>query len=84
MISLAENKINSRYTDRNMMYENRMLGVPRMRQIKVHETSCDIYEDFKSAIKKCYAPYEEAFEDKKSYIPEHRKGSEINIAANYI
>ena len=28
------------YTDRNVMYENRMLGVPRMRQLKVTNTSC--------------------------------------------
>ena len=63
-------------TDRNMMYENRMLGVPRMRQLKVTNTSClsDMNKDFKSAIRKCYAPYglRDEDEDRASYIPEHR------------
>jgi len=66
------------YTDRNMMYENRMLGVPRMRQIKVTNSSCleHMNSDFKSAIRKCFAPYAEEYEDKVSYIPEHRKFTE--------
>ena len=40
-------------TDRNMMFENRMLGVPRMRQLKVGETSCmdQVNVDFLSAIR---------------------------------
>ena len=62
--------------DRNMMYENRMLGVPRMRQIRVTETSClgDMNQDFSSAIRKCYSPYglRDEDEDKAPYIPEHR------------
>ena len=62
--------------DRNMMYENRMLGVPRMRQIRVTETSClgDMNQDFSSAIRKCYSPYglRDEDEDKADYIPEHR------------
>lgn len=35
------------------MYENRMLGVPRMRQLKVGETSCmhNVNPDFLSAIR---------------------------------
>ena len=41
------------YTDRNMMYENRMLGVPRMRQLKVANTSClaTLNPDFATAIR---------------------------------
>ena len=58
------------------MYENRMLGVPRMRQIRVTETSClgDMNQDFSSAIRKCYSPYglRDEDEDKADYIPEHR------------
>ena len=37
--------------DRMIMYSNRMLGVPRMRQIRVTNQSCLIPEDFKEAIK---------------------------------
>ena len=80
--------------DRNMMYENRMLGVPRMRQIRVTETSClgDMNQDFSSAIRKCYSPYglRDDDEDKADYIPEHRYTnirhsqffSELNIIGN--
>lgn len=66
------------YTDRNMMYENRMLGVPRMRMIKVTNSSCleHMNPDFKTAIIKCFAPYSAEYEDKLSYIPEHRKFTE--------
>ena len=40
-------------TDRNVMYENRMLGVPRMRQIKTTNTSCldTLLPDFSTAIR---------------------------------
>jgi polycystin 2 len=66
------------YTDRNMMYENRMLGVPRMRMIKVTNSSCleHMNPDFKTAIRKCFAPYDAEHEDKTSFIPEHRKFTE--------
>jgi hypothetical protein len=59
-----------------MMYENRMLGVPRMRQIRVTNTSClaNMNKQFKSAIRKCYSPYGLRDEDvdRAAYIPEHR------------
>ena len=58
-----------------MMYENRMLGVPRMRQLKVTNTSCldTLNPDFSTAIRKCFAPYSEQDEDTARYKPEHRK-----------
>ena len=37
--------------DRMIMYSNRLLGIPRMRQIRVTNQSCLIPEDFKEAIK---------------------------------
>ena len=33
------------------MYSNRLLGIPRMRQLRVTNQSCLIPEDFKDAIK---------------------------------
>ena len=38
---------------RNVMYENRMLGVPRLRQLKVTNTSCldTLLDDFRTAIR---------------------------------
>ena len=37
--------------DRLIMYANRLLGVPRLRQLRVTNQSCLIPEDFKEAIK---------------------------------
>ena len=54
------------------MYENRMLGLPRMRMLKVHNRSCTIHPDFINAIKVCYAPYKEEFEDKEDFLPSYR------------
>lgn len=60
-------------SDRNVMYENRVLGLPRIRQIKVHNISCSIPEDFKKAIRVCFAPYSESGEDQQRYDPDFRK-----------
>jgi polycystin 2 len=46
------------------MYENRLMGVPRVRQIRVRDDSCAVYPDFKQAVIKCYAPYSPMYEDK--------------------
>ena len=59
-------------SDRNVMYENRMLGLPRMRMLKVTNNSCPIHKDFKNAIKVCYAGYEEQYEEKQPFLPPYR------------
>lgn len=60
-------------SDRNVMYENRMLGLPRIRQLKVTNSSCyPIHKDFVNAIKVCYAPYAEEYEDKEPFLPPYR------------
>ena len=48
---------------RNLMYENRMLGVPRIRQLRTSNSSCSVHKDFKKAIKRCHAPYSYSTED---------------------
>ena len=37
--------------ERLIMYSNRMLGVPRLRMLRVNNQSCNIPEDFEDAIK---------------------------------
>ena len=59
--------------DRNVMYENRMLGVPRWRQLRVGNRTCTIDKNFKKAIQKCFAPYSEANEDRQDIVKPHRK-----------
>ena len=56
-------------SDRNILYENRMLGLPRIRQLRVHNDSCEVHPDFQSAIRFCYAKYTEDVEDKNNFGP---------------
>ncbi|XP_072051319.1 polycystin-2-like isoform X2 [Amphiura filiformis] len=59
------------YNDQNVtgeqlgyiFYENKLLGVPRIRQVKVHNQSCTVHSDFEDNIRQCYAPYSESAED---------------------
>ncbi|TRY80381.1 hypothetical protein TCAL_04863 [Tigriopus californicus] len=62
--------------DRNIMYENRVLGLPRLRQLKVTNDSCNIQEDFQKAIKVCYAPYSSSSEDSRPFFPDFRNFSD--------
>uniref|UniRef100_A0A4W3J2G4 Polycystin-2 n=1 Tax=Callorhinchus milii TaxID=7868 RepID=A0A4W3J2G4_CALMI len=50
-------------------YENLLLGVPRMRQLKVKNESCKIHEDLKDEIKECYDVYSFANEDSAPFGP---------------
>ena len=61
--------------DRNMMYENRVLGLPRIRMLKVGNSTCKVQESFTKAIRRCYAPYKEANEDRDPVVPDFRKYS---------
>lgn len=51
-------------------YENKLLGVPRMRQIRVHSNSCQVHDDFKDFILECFDSYSENIEDKAPFGPQ--------------
>ncbi|XP_057670918.1 polycystin-2 isoform X2 [Diorhabda carinulata] len=53
----------------NILQENRVLGVPRMRQLKVRNDSCIIHEYFRKFFLTCYGGYSEASEDKEEFGP---------------
>ncbi|GAB6019631.1 TRP-like ion channel Pkd2 [Chamberlinius hualienensis] len=53
--------------DKNILYECKLLGMPRIRQIKVRNDSCVIPEDFKKAITVCYDMYSPDIEDKAAF-----------------
>ena len=63
------------YNDQNVssdelgyiFYENKLLGVPRIRQLKVRSDSCEVHEDFKSEITACYDTYSTAIEDQEPF-----------------
>ncbi|XP_060603024.1 polycystin-2-like protein 1 isoform X2 [Ruditapes philippinarum] len=48
-------------------YENKLLGVPRLRQLQVHSNSCVVHDDFKNVIRECYESYSESLENKQSF-----------------
>ncbi|XP_077506010.1 polycystin-2-like isoform X2 [Amblyomma americanum] len=62
-----ENWYNNQSTladDRNILYENRLLGSPRIRQLRVRNDSCNVHSDFKKAITQCFDSYSPHFEEK--------------------
>ncbi len=58
--------------DRLIMYSNRMLGVPRMRMVRVTNQSCLVPEDFQERIKVCYGHYDRLIEDEEDFYPSTR------------
>jgi hypothetical protein len=50
-----------------VLHENRLMGLPRLRQLKVKNNSCVVHDDFKEEIKFCYATYSEFIEDKDPF-----------------
>lgn len=48
-------------------YENKLLGVPRIRQLKVTNDSCTIHDDFKDQIKTCYDSYASTVEETRPF-----------------
>ncbi|XP_061573957.1 polycystin-2 isoform X2 [Cololabis saira] len=53
-------------------YENLLLGVPRLRQIKVRNESCSIHEDLRDEVQDCYNIYTPSNEDTTSFGPKNR------------
>ncbi|XP_017356448.2 polycystic kidney disease 2-like 2 protein, partial [Cebus imitator] len=48
-------------------YENLLLGVPRVRQLKVRNNTCKVYSSFQSLISECYSKYTSANEDLSNF-----------------
>ncbi|XP_009693008.1 PREDICTED: polycystic kidney disease 2-like 1 protein [Cariama cristata] len=54
-------------TQSYIYYENLLLGVPRMRQLKVKNNSCVVHNDFKEEVSGCYDVYSEDKEERVSF-----------------
>ncbi|XP_064627409.1 polycystin-2-like isoform X2 [Lineus longissimus] len=52
-----------------IFYENRLLGVPRIRQLKVRNDSCTVPEDFSNEIKECFDSYATSVEATEPFGP---------------
>ncbi|XP_040583517.1 polycystin-2-like [Lepeophtheirus salmonis] len=66
----------------NILYENKLVGLPLLRQLRTRNDSCHVHEDFQNAIKVCHSPYAEEFEDTNSFNPDSRNFTEYS-AWNY-
>ena len=54
--------------DRNVLYENRLLGVPRLRQMRIKNNTCLIHPSLQRIVTKaCYGHYDEEDEDKMPF-----------------
>lgn len=53
--------------DKKILYENKLLGVPRIRQVKVKNDSCVIHAYFRRLFVHCYDLYSEEDEDKETF-----------------
>ncbi|CAF4587465.1 unnamed protein product [Rotaria sp. Silwood1] len=54
-----------------VLFENKILGLPRLRQLRVTNDSCTVHKKFRSTIHECYAPYSSSKEDHTSYEPQN-------------
>ncbi|XP_012604287.1 polycystin-2-like protein 2 [Microcebus murinus] len=52
-------------------YENILLGVPRVRQLKVRNSTCKVYSSFQSLMDECYGKYTSANEDLSDFGLKH-------------
>ncbi|XP_077767922.1 polycystin-2-like protein 2 isoform X5 [Canis aureus] len=60
-------------------YENILLGVPRVRQLKVRNNTCKIYSSFQSLMNECYDKYTSKSED----MDEFGLKQETELAAEF-
>ncbi|CAF1457657.1 unnamed protein product [Rotaria sordida] len=54
-----------------VLFENKILGLPRFRQLRVTNHSCTVHEKFQQSIRECYGPYSSSKENRSSYAPEN-------------
>ncbi|XP_046393954.1 polycystic kidney disease 2-like 1 protein [Ischnura elegans] len=54
-----------------VLYENELLGLPRLRQLRVSNDSCDIHNNFRRTFLSCYDYFSSKAEDKKPFGPEN-------------
>lgn len=48
-------------------YDNLLIGIPRLRQLRMPSNSCLIPMDFRDDIKECYGQYDQTKEDTTAF-----------------
>ncbi|CAL1601105.1 unnamed protein product [Knipowitschia caucasica] len=73
----------------HIFYENLLLGVPRLRQVKVRNESCSVHEDLRYIVQDCYDMYTGYNEDKAPFGPKkgtafvYTTGSDMNSSSHW-
>ena len=64
-----DNWYNGEKVEKNnfIYYENKLLGVPRLRQLRVEKGSCKVHKLFEKSISECYDSYSIFSEEKKPF-----------------
>ncbi|XP_022184720.2 polycystic kidney disease 2-like 1 protein isoform X2 [Nilaparvata lugens] len=55
--------------DENILFNNYLIGVPRIRQVRVTNQSCEIHDEFKQRFKHCYGFYSSSTEETGMIYP---------------
>ncbi|KAG8223192.1 hypothetical protein J437_LFUL000358 [Ladona fulva] len=61
------NKAETKYA--KILYENELLGLPRLRQLRVRNDSCVVHQYFRRLFDSCYDSYSSSAEDKEAFGP---------------
>jgi hypothetical protein len=61
-------------TKHSILYENYLLGSPRMRQLRVRNDSCEVHKDFQRAIFTCYNFYAVPYEERDTKSTKNESG----------
>ena len=59
--------------DRGVLYDNKLLGVPRIRQLRVRNDSCKVHPAFRYAMENCFSHYSPDKEDINRFGPGFRR-----------
>ncbi|XP_063148953.1 polycystin-2-like protein 2 [Candoia aspera] len=62
-----ENSTTSYRNSSRIYYENLLLGVAQIRQLKIRNNTCSIYPSFRAFMRECYGQYRYTHEDKESF-----------------
>ncbi|KDR07763.1 polycystic kidney disease 2-like 1 protein isoform X2 [Zootermopsis nevadensis] len=52
-----------------VLQDSKLVGVPRLRQVRVRNDSCVVRQSLNRSIELCYEPYSHAYEDTKPFWP---------------
>ncbi|KAM5298205.1 polycystin-2-like protein 2 [Ctenodactylus gundi] len=67
----SNQKLDNLKNSSHIYYENILIGVPRIRQLKVRNNTCKVYSPFQSLIRECYGKYNSENEDLSDFGLKH-------------